>query len=428
MEMKRVFCWAAMMTTLVVAFGAVTSQHGLVHGLLVKNAHTVFPIGIYEMPKTDAELQTMAKAGINLVRCSNKGDLDRAKGAGMMGWVPVPMQSEDPGKVRELVESVKDHPALAVWEGPDELVWNFTAGSNLYREGIHKVHGEWWLQTPEAVEYSEAQARKIIPRLIENIRLVRSLDGGRHPIWINEAGGSDMKFIRQYVEHIDITGCDVYPIHNGKRRPSILDYYTERFLSIGEDRPVWMVLQGFAWGDLQRPGSTEKPAFPSFAETRLSAYTALAHRAGGILYWGSFFIPADRGADFRDSIYAMTSELAKLQPFLTVPEQKSVHILLTESEEVPPVGDKGVRWMARAASSDWLLVLVNEDDHPHMGVEVKGLEALNGRQLQLLYGTENATIQEGEFITRMMPREVKVFATSRKWESTWPTGREYPGT
>jgi hypothetical protein len=62
-----------------------------------------------------------------------------------------------------------------------------------------------------------------------------------------------------------------------------------------------------------------------------------------------------------------------------------------------------------------------------MGVEVKGLEALNGRQLQLLYGAESATVREGEFITRLMPLEVKVFATSRKWESAWPTGRGYAG-
>jgi len=425
--MKRASCWAAMLTTFAVAFGAATSQRGLLQGFLLKDGRTVFPIGIYEMPKTDAELQTMAKAGMNIVRCSNKEDLDRAKRAGMMGWVPLPLQSTDEGKVRQLVEEVKDHPALAAWEGPDELVWGFTAASSLYREGIYKTQREWWMQTPDAVEYSEAQARKVMPRLIENIRLVRSLDGSRHPIWMNESARSDMKFIREYVEHVDITGCDVYPIHTGQRRPFILGDYTDRYLSIGENRPVWMVLQGFAWHDLNIPGNTEKAAYPSFPETRLMAYSAMAHRAQGILYWGTFAIPADTGAQFRDSIYAMTSELAKLQPFLTAPEEKSVHIVLTESGERPEVGDRGVRWMARAAGSEWLIVLVNEDDRHHMGVEVKGLEALNGRQLQLLYGTESTTVRKGEFITRLMSLEVKVFATSRNWENAWPTGRGFNG-
>jgi hypothetical protein len=304
-------------------------------------------------------------------------------------------------------------------------VWRFTAFSGLYRAGVYKVPGEWWMQTPEAVANSETQARKILPRLIENIRLVRSLDRGRHPIWMNESGSSDMKFIREYVESIDITGCDVYPIRGGKREPNIIGDYTDRYLSIGENQPVWMVLQGFAWHDLNTPGDTEKTAYPSFSETRLMAYSAISHGAKGILYWGTRSIPPETGTEFRNSIYAMTSEIAKLQSFLTAPEEKGVHVVLTESEGRPELGDRGVRWLARRTKSDWLIVLVNEDDHAHMGVEVEGLEALNGLQLELLYGTESATVREGEFITRLMPLEVKVFATSRAWESTWQSGRGF---
>jgi len=409
--MKRVYLLLAILTGLAVAFGAGTNQHGLVHGLLVKDGHAVFPIGIYEMPKTNAELETMAKAGINLVQCSNKEELDRAKGAGMMGWVPLPLELADEAKSRQMVEALKDDPALAAWEGPDELVWNFT------------------YKTP--LEHSEVEARKIMPRLIEDICMVRSLDHDRHPIWINEAAPSDMKFIREYVEHIDITGCDLYPIHSGKRYPSEVGDLTDRYLSIGKNRPVWMVLQGFAWHDL--PGDKEKAAYPSFPETRLMAYSAIAHGAKGILYWGTFHIPPATGTEFRDSIYAMTSELAKLEPFLTAPEEKSVHLVLTESTGRPEdgflyprsVGDRGVRWLARRNGSDWLIVLVNEDDHPHMGVEVEGLEALNGRRLEQLYGNETDTVRQGEFITRMMPQQVKVFATSRKWMSSWRKGRGF---
>jgi hypothetical protein len=425
--MKRVYFLVAMLTGLAVAFGAGANQRGLVHGLLVKDGHAVFPIGIYEMPKTNAELETMAKAGINLVECRNKEDLDRAKAAGMMGWVPLPLQSADEGKIRQMIEADKDDPALAVWEGPDEFVWNFTAASQLNREGIYKIPGEWWLQTPEAVKHSEEEARKLMPQLIKNIRLVRSLDNGQHPVWMNEAARSDMKFIREYIDHVDMIGCDIYPIHAGEHPmypPSSIADFTNRYLSIGENRPVWMVLQGFAWGDL--PGMTEKPAYPSFSETRLMAYAAIANDAKGVLYWGTHYLPSNAtGTEFRDSIYAMTSELAKLQPFLTAPEEKSVHVKLTESKGRAKVGDRGVRWLARRAGSNWLIVLVNEDDHSHLGVEVEGLEALNGRQLNLLYGNESATVRKSEFITRMMPQEVKVFATSRKWESAWQKGRSF---
>ena len=154
---------------------------------------------MYELPKTDAELKRMAAAGINLVRAGSAADLDRASANGMLGWVPVPMQlgNDSAGVLRKAVEAVKNHPALAVWEGPDEIVWGFTAFSGLFRNGTYESRDEWWRQTPRAITYSETRAAEIMPRLREGARLVRSLDAKKRPLWINEAAESDMKFIRQ---------------------------------------------------------------------------------------------------------------------------------------------------------------------------------------------------------------------------------------
>ena len=58
----------------------------------MKNGRVVFPIGCYELPKADPELRAMAEAGFNLVHCGNAAELDRARAAGMMGWVSVPLQ------------------------------------------------------------------------------------------------------------------------------------------------------------------------------------------------------------------------------------------------------------------------------------------------------------------------------------------------
>ena len=60
-----------------------------------------------------------------------------------------------------------------------------------------------------------------------------------------------------------------------------------------------------------------------------------------------------------------------------------------------------------------------------MGVEVTGLDALNGTEFVELYGEEETTISEGAFVTRMLPFEVKLFATHRKWESDRREGREF---
>ena len=131
-------------------------------GLLVKDGRLLFPIGCYELPKQDAELKKMAQSGINLVRCNNKTDLDRASSVGILGWISLPLQSGSSDSLRKRIESLVTHPALAIWEGPDEIVHNFTAWSGLYRtKGIYKSPDEWSKQTPRAIKYSEEQARQI---------------------------------------------------------------------------------------------------------------------------------------------------------------------------------------------------------------------------------------------------------------------------
>jgi hypothetical protein len=381
-----------------------------------------FPIGIYEMPKTDAELKAMSEAGINLVRCSGAADLDRAAALRMKGWVSIPMQRGADAALESAVRGVMDHPALAVWEGPDEIVWGFTAYSQLYKKGVFPTRGEWRSQTPLAIKYSEEQASIILPKLNQAAALIRKLDRGRHPIWINEAAESDMKFMREYIDAIDITGCDSYPIHDAAQKPAAVADFTDRFHRIGKGRPVWMVLQGFAWG-LLTDREPEPVRYPTFQETRMMAWAAIAHGAKSILYWGSHMVPSD--SPFRESMYAMTSELAALEPFLAAPEFKGLKVELTESTGRAQPDDRGVRMVARRSGNGWLVALVNEDASPHMGVEVMGIDALNGTQLVELYGTETASVRNGGFVTRLMPWQVKVFATDRAHESPRRLGREF---
>src|SRR5438552_9206482 len=157
------------------------------------NGRAFFPIGCYELPKEDTGLRAMAEAGFNLVHCRNAPDLDRVHAAGMMGWVSVPLQlGADNDALRKAVEAVRDHPALAVWEGPDEVVWNFTAYSGLYRSGVYKQRDEWWQQTPFAVERAEAEAKKLLPRLRDGCQFVRTMHRRSHPSWINAAKNTAM--------------------------------------------------------------------------------------------------------------------------------------------------------------------------------------------------------------------------------------------
>ena len=60
----------------------------------------------------------------------------------------------------------------------------------------------------------------------------------------------------------------------------------------------------------------------------------------------------------------------------------------------------GVSITARRTGREWLVVLVNEDEHAHMGVEVTGLDALNGTEFVELYGEEKTTVAEGSFFNK----------------------------
>jgi hypothetical protein len=116
--------------------------------------------------------------------------------------------------------------------------------------------------------------------------LIRTLDKSKRQIRINEAAKSDLKFVRQYIDHIDITGCDIYPVREGSRDVAVLGDATERWKKVGRNtKPVWMVLQAFSWSELGDYYGHKTIAYPSLAESRFMAYDAIVHGARGILYW-----------------------------------------------------------------------------------------------------------------------------------------------
>jgi hypothetical protein len=183
-----------------------------------------------------------------------------------------------------------------------------------------------------------------------------------------------------------------------------------------------MVLQGFSWHLL--PERQRQLAYPSFEQTRMMAWDAITQGARGIIYWGTEFVPAE-GAPFRQSLLAMAAELNALQPFLTATEQAGVKVELIEREGRSRPDERGVGVSVRRAGNEWLVALVNRDKHPHMGVDLTGLELLNGRTLHLLYGGESETVKDGGFVARLLPQQVKVFATGRQFEASMRRGRDF---
>lgn len=417
------------LTTTLISF-VVFNLLGQGDGLLIKDGKRLFPIGWYYMPKDDTTLREMANAGFNLINCRTREDLDRLNAVGIQGWMPMNLQDGVTDDFKKKVLSIANHPALAVWEGPDEVVWNFTAYSGLYSKlKVHEKAGAWWDQTPGAVTYANEKSKVIIPNIINAVSYIRSVDPYNRQIWINEASRSDVGYVRQYLDFIDITGADIYPVgnkltseNNGVRSSvDAIRKVTQRYMELGKGKPVWMILQAFSWPELGGQYKDRPQAYPSFNESRYMAYVAIASGARSIIYWGGTYIKDD---DFLQSIYAVVSELAALQPFLSAPEEVQVKVNTNTDpvEKTPPLS-----CIARRFGRDWIIVVINETDIYQMSVVVEGLNYLNGIKLTELYGNQELIVSNEEVVLRMKPREVKVFATGKKWETARLKGRDYPG-
>ena len=134
--MMSVFVLAVLMLA-PTAFPA-SSAHGGEGALLSKermlmvNGRPHFILGLYENPRDDAMLKDAAEAGFNLFQCAPEvAELDRVQRFGVKGWVNVGGAldlSEDAAnrrqRLRETARNLAGHPALLVWEGPDEILWN----------------------------------------------------------------------------------------------------------------------------------------------------------------------------------------------------------------------------------------------------------------------------------------------------------------
>lgn len=385
--------------------------------VLKRGQESLFPIGWYESPTKDDELRELAESGVNLMRCGNREALDRASKAGMLGWMPLAVQQGATQALREQISSVVDHPALAVWEGPDEIIWTFTAYSTLEKAaGIKKE--DWYEQRPNATKYAEEQAAIILPKMREGVELIRSLDPQKRPFWMNEAADSDLRYVRGYTPFSEAIGCDYYPVRGvGEFDLRSIGQITDRWNVVGHNKPVWMVLQAFSW-HVMNPDRGRR--YPHFQESRYMAYNAITHGAKGIFYWGSNQIddPA-----FRKSLYATTAELAAVQPFLTQKTNPSIHATVAR-DLFEPTGN-GVRADARRSGDDLLIFLVNEDNHRHLGVDVSGLATWEGRTLFELYGSDEVDVQDGSIAIRIKPLEVKVYSTNRRFETSRREGRDY---
>ena len=319
-----------------------------------------FPIGIYHLPGSEDPHRELAEAGFNLVRSGASSDaLDKAQAAGLKAWVPIgghlTFDKDVDAKranLAELVATLKDHPALLAWESVDEPAWT----------------------------YMKADQRVPAAHLTAGYQTLKRLDSD-HPVWLNHAPANLVETMRQYNGAADIIACDIYPVILPGLKPmyalwedglqgdllntyvSQVGEYAEKMKRVaGPGKPVWMVLQGFAWAMLQKEEErqTDKIRFPTRDEARFMAYDAIIHGAKGILYWGVSYTP--QPSQFWSDLKSVTKELGGLHDVLAAPPV-DLKIGLRYHELGHSV-DAGVAVLAKQFDGELYLFTVNDDKNP----------------------------------------------------------------
>jgi hypothetical protein len=303
-----------------------------------------------------AHFDELAEAGFNLV-LGNPGTLDMIHAAGLMAWtnagtLDLDQREESAQKIVDAVNAVKDHPALAFLETVDEPAWT-------------------WMK---------AEARVPAQALIEAYPIIKDADP-HHLLYTNHAPTNLVKTMRAYNDGTDIVAMDIYPVNPGGLKHSYALFedgeqgdlnntyisqvgeYVDKMRQVtGPNRPLFMVLQGFAWEMLvdQAERREEKILYPTYAQSRFMAFQSLIEGANGIVYWGTAYTP--QPSQCWDDLKRVVREVADLSGPLA--ERTAEFPLETDYHEIGHSVDDGIQWLAKEHEGSLYLFTCNADKNP----------------------------------------------------------------
>jgi hypothetical protein len=365
--------------------------------MLEVDGQRTFILGLYENPKDDAVLDSVARAGFNLIRASeNKAVLDRLHARGLYAWLNtggrIDLSEEREARearLREMVDSWGFHPALLVWEVPDEALWGCW---------LNAYHGNFPTFSEMYVAF-RANVNRLCPGMVAGYQVLKKLDPN-HPVWINHAAGNTVEDLAEFNRGADIAGCDIYPllpfpthpIDLSRKMLGLVGTSTFRMQLAAPGKPMWMVLQGAGWVDFDGLFGPKDPAGqrPTFEESRFMAYDAIARGARAILYWGTHYV--DKDSQLWLDILKLVRELADLQPVLSAPDVSAP--VTIESAALLGFYKDSVQVLGKQTDAGVIWFIVNEAPVPSF-YTIQGLAQLNGaKYTDTLTGQEH-TINDG---------------------------------
>jgi hypothetical protein len=410
-------------------------------GLIAVDGRRMFVLGLYEVLTSESDLGQIAGAGFNAVAAEARIDsLDRLARHGLHGWVSAQefvnaalWRRTNASAPLPQAAALAEHPALLLWEMPDEELWGCWWRPLDYRQnaeparqwgriaalpdGAERARLETQRRTADELfargEFDRSQelADGIWRQLGEPVadpslslaaapacaeRFARGFDEGYallkqvepcHPVFTIHAPRNQTADLARYNSSVDILGCDIYPVpefvsgHSDLPDQTLASVgaYTDLMRQAGAGRPVFMALQAFAWADLEDnppPVSYARRPRPTFEQSRFMAYDAIVHGVRGLLWWGTQYL--DRGSALWGDLLLLVRELSDLQPVLTAPDA-SCRIGVEIGPTWISQGHTVVVVAKQAEDGLWLLV-VNENKAP-LRYTLRGLPLPDGARL-----------------------------------------------
>ena len=178
---------------------------------------------------------------------------------------------------------------------------------------------------------------------------------------------------------------------------------------VEKSRPVFMVLQAFAWEMLKKDEERDSTMilYPSYKESRFMAYNAIVHGATGIIYWGSNYTP--QPSPFMDDLNKVSGELAEMQEILSA-ENVALNITKTYHELGHSV-DTGIEILAKKVNDQSYLITVNSDKN-RVKVILSGLDQY--AEARVMNEGRNVNIEEGRLTDSFDPFDVHIYKLSKR--------------
>ncbi len=379
-------------------------------GTVTVNGNRTFILATYyhalagDTRTTAEQMADLKEAGFNLVRTDMDPAAQKAAAdAGLMTWVTVgtvDMANVEASTttLRSAVETAATLPAVAFLETTDEPAWTWKeAGARVPAEALVKAY-------------------PVIKEIAPNFLL-----------YTNHAPVNLVSTMQAYNAGTDIVACDIYPVNPGNLGEmyalnndghqgdlnnmtiSQVGEHVDKMRQVaGPHRPVFMVLQGFAW-EMLRPEAEramDKVLYPTYAQSRFMAFQSIIRGANGIVYWGTGYTPTDSPAwlDIKRVVREISDLAAPLAtPTLDWPLEFQYH-------EMGHSIDDGVQAMAKMHEGALVLFTCNADKNP-CKVSIEGVQGW--ATAEVLGESRSVTVENGVLTDVWQPFDVHVYRLTR---------------